>query len=141
MFKKTYLFQGCLPNRLTVGLLDSRAHNGNKDHYPFAFQTFGVIRIRQIILGEEYPYETLELNQNYNKKGLWGYHRFLQASCALGKHQESMLKPGDWGNNKNCMLYLFNNVAGGDADSPLRNPQQQGDVTLEINFGVNPGQI
>ena len=52
-----------------------------------------------------------------------------------------MLKPGDWGHNKNCTLYLFNNVAGGgDADSPLRNPQQQGDVTLEINFGANPGQ-
>ena len=61
-------------------------------------------RIRQIIRGDEYPYETLKLNQNDNKKGLWGYHRFLQASCALGKRQESMLKPGDWGHNKNCML-------------------------------------
>ena len=140
MFKKTDLFQGRVPDRLMVGLLDSRAYNGNLDHYPFAFQKFGVTRIRQIIRGEEYPYETLELNQNDNKKDLWGYHRFLQASGALGKHQESMLKPGDWGHTKNCTLYLFNNVAGGDADSPLRNPQQQGDVTLEINFGANPGQ-
>ncbi|XP_068757607.1 uncharacterized protein F54H12.2-like [Montipora capricornis] len=118
MFKKTDLFQGRVPDRVM----------------------FGVTRIRQIIRGEEYPYETLELNQNDNKKDLWGYHRFLQASGALGKHQESMLKPGDWGHTKNCTLYLFNNVAGGDADSPLRNPQQQGDVTLEINFGANPGQ-
>ena len=123
-----------------VGLLDSRTYNGNLDHYQFAFQKFEVTRIGQIIRGEEYPYETLQLNQNDNKKDLLGYHRFLQAICALGKHQESMLKPGDWGHNKNCTLHLFNNVAGGDADSPLQNPQQQGDVTLEINFGANPGQ-
>ena len=50
-----------------------------------------------------------------------------------------MLIPGDLGYGKNSTLFLFNNVAGGDADGLLRNPQQQGDVTLEITFGTNPG--
>ena len=106
MFKKTDVFQGGVPDRLMVGSLDSRAYNGNLDHYPFAFQKFGVTRIRQIIRSEEYPYKALELNQSDNKKDLWGYYRFLQAICALGKHQEDMLKPGDWGHNKNCTLCL-----------------------------------
>ena len=95
-FLRKHLFQGHVPDRLMVGLLDSRTYNGSLDHYPFAFQKFGVTRIRQIICVEKYPYETLELNQNDNKRDLWGYHRFLQASCALRKHQESLLKPGDW---------------------------------------------
>ena len=90
MFKKTDLFQGRVPDRLMVGLLDSRAYNGNLDHYPFAFQKFGVTRIRQIIRGEEYPYEILELNQNAKKQDLWGYHRFLQASCALDKKSKKV---------------------------------------------------
>ena len=102
MFKKTDLFQGRVPDRLMVGLLDSRTYNGNLDHYPFVFQKFGVTRIRQIVRGEKYSYETLELNQNDNKKDLWGYHRFLQASCALGKQQESMLKPGIGGTTRNA---------------------------------------
>ena len=59
MFKKTDLFQGHVPDRLKVGLLDSRAYNGNLDQYPFAFEKFGVTRIRQNIRDEEY--ETLEL--------------------------------------------------------------------------------
>ena len=108
MFKKTDLFQGRVPDRLMVGLLDSRAYNGNLDHYPFVFQKFGVTRIRQIVRGEKYSYETLELNQNDNKKDLRGYHRFLQASCALGKHQESMLKPGIGGITRNtCCICLI----------------------------------
>ncbi|XP_068742248.1 uncharacterized protein F54H12.2-like [Montipora capricornis] len=58
MFKKRDLFEGRVPDRLMVGLLDSHAYNGNLDHYPFAFQKFGVTCIPQIICGEEYPYET-----------------------------------------------------------------------------------
>ena len=30
-------FQGRIPNRLIVGLLDNRAFNGQADYYPFAF--------------------------------------------------------------------------------------------------------
>ena len=45
-----------------------------------------------------------------------------------------MLLPGDWGQGKNCTLYMFNNVAG-DADDPEnRNPRFTGNVSYEINF-------
>ena len=52
------LFQGRIPNRVIVGLVLSEAFNGNVARDPFCFQKFGVSNIRQLVRGEEYPYET-----------------------------------------------------------------------------------
>ena len=53
-------------------------------------------------------------------------------TCA--KHRKFMVKPGDWGHNKNCTLYMWNNVPSGDADGPKLNPKQTGNVRLKITF-------
>ena len=58
------LFQNRIPDRLIVGLLDSRACNGDVTRDPFYFQKFGLTAIKQIVKGEEYPYETLQLVHN-----------------------------------------------------------------------------
>ena len=58
------LFQNRIPDRLIVGLLDSRAFNGDVTRDPFCFQKFGLTSIKQIVKGEEYPYETLQLVHN-----------------------------------------------------------------------------
>ena len=58
------LFQNRVPDRLIVGLLDSRAFNGDVTRDPFCFQKFGLSSIRQTVRGEEYPYETLQLVHN-----------------------------------------------------------------------------
>ena len=74
------LFQNRIPDRMIVGLLDSRAFNGAVTRDPFCFQNFGLRSIRQMVRGEEYPYETLELNHNNVNRDVLGYFRFLQAS-------------------------------------------------------------
>ena len=128
------LFLGKVPQRMIVGILDSTAFNGDKEKYLFAFQKKGVTAVRQFIEGEEYPYVTLELNGANNRKDLMGYRRFLEAAGAVGKHREFMVKPDEWGQDKNCTLFMWNNVPSGDADSPLLNPKQTGAVRLEITF-------
>ena len=128
------LFLGRVPQRMIVGILDSTAFNGTKEKYPFAFQSKGVTSIRQFIEGEEYPYVTLEMAGNNTLKDWEGYRRFLDAAGAVAKHREFMVKPGDWGHNKNCTLYMWNNVPSGDADGPKLNPKQTGNVRLEIKF-------
>ena len=55
------LFQGRIPNRMIVGLLDTEAFNGHAGFHPFVFRKFGLEWIKQISRGEEYPYETLEI--------------------------------------------------------------------------------
>ena len=132
------LFQNRIPDRLIVGLLDSRAFNGDVTRDPFCFQKFGLRSIRQIVRGEEYPYETLELNHNNSARDNLGYFRFLQASGAWCKKQGNMVERGDWGQTRNCALFMFDNVANGCADSQRLNPKQTGDLQLSLEFGAAP---
>jgi len=132
------LFQNRVPDRLIVGLVDSIAFNGDVTRDPFCFQKFGLSAIRQIVKGEEYPYETLQLVHNNATRGNLGYFRFLQASGAWCKKKGNMVELGDWGEDKNCTLFMFDNVANGCADSQTLNPKQTGDLQLSLEFGAAP---
>lgn len=141
LWTEDQLFTGRLPDRLVVGLLDSKAFNGDLEYYPYAFQDFGVKSIRQLVGGEEYPYPTLELNGTDTRKDWLGYQRLLETSGSMVHHRPHMIQPGDWGYGKNCTLFTFNNVPNGDADSPYhRNPKQKGKLRLEIRFNAAPNK-
>ena len=113
------LSQNRVPDRMIVGLLDSRPFNGAYTRDPFCFQKFDLISIKQIIKGEEYPYETLELVGNDSSKDLLGYFRYLLASGAWCNLTGNMVEEGDWGQKKACTLFMFDNVANGCAQ-PVR---------------------
>ena len=49
-----------------------------------------------------------------------------------------MVELGDWGQGKNCTLFIFDNVADGCADSQRLNPKQTGDLQLSLEFGAAP---
>ena len=132
------LFQNRVPDRLIVALVDSRNFNGDVTRDPFCFQKFGLSSIRQIVRGEEYPYETLRLAHNDATRDNLGYFRFLQASGAWCKKKGNMVELGDWGHEKNCTLFMFDNVANGCADSQRLNPKQTGDLQLSLEFGAAP---
>ena len=126
---------------MVIGLLDAKAFNGDKNYYPYAFQKFGLETIKQIVRGEEYPYETLELNGTNDTRDVLGFFRFVLASGARKKNQPTMLKYSDWGQNKNCTLFMFDNVASGDADSDKLNPRQSGDLQIKIKFNAAPNKV
>ena len=52
-WEENNIFQGRIPDRMIVGLLDAKAFNGDRNYYPFAFQKFGLETIKQIVRGEE----------------------------------------------------------------------------------------
>ena len=98
-----------------------------------------MIRIRQVIDSKEYTYPTLELNGANGRKDLLGYH--LEVSGLLLNHHPSMIQPSEWGQDKNCTLFAFNNVPNGDTDAPgHRNPRQAGNVRLQTDFRANPNE-
>ena len=134
VWQQDNLFLGKVPQGMIVGILDSTAFNGTEEKYPFSFQSKEVTSVRQFIEGEEYPYVTLKFAGNNTLKDLEGYRRFFDAARSVSKHCEFMVKPDDWGHNKNCTLFMWNNVPSGDADGPKLNPKQTGNVRLEIKF-------
>ena len=133
-------FHNILPNRLIVVLMEQAAFNGSVVHSPFNFGKFNLATIKQLVRGEEYPYETLELQHDGDSKDQRGYYRFLQASGALCRGKGNMVRKVDWGHGKRCNLYVFDNTANGCLDSPVLNPKQSGELRLVIDFGQNPGQ-
>ena len=85
-----------------MGLLHAESYSGNITYNPFSFQRFGLINIKQLVRGEDYPYETLELNQADTQKDLEGYFRFLLASEIYRKAQPSMITSEMWGGAGCC---------------------------------------
>ena len=129
-----------IPNRLVVALMEQATFNGDATKNPFSFKTFNVSSIKQLIRGEEYPYETLELQHDGASKDQRGYFRFLQATGCLCRGKGNMVLKDNWGHNKKCTLFVFDNTANGCLDSPVLNPKQSGEVRLVIDFGANPGE-
>jgi len=131
-------WQGRGPNLVVMALVDTRAFNGDYTRDPFCFQKMSLSNVKQLFRGEEYPYETLEIKHDGNDLDNRGYYRFLQATECLRKDRGNMLTEKDWGHNKNCTLFCFNNAANGDLFSSVLNPKQLGEIRYILNFGANP---
>ena len=95
VFEAHNIFHNQLPNRVVVCLLDQTAFNGSKTKYPFSYKTFNLSSIKQLVRGKEYPYTTLELENNNKNKDLRGYHRFLQATECLRRRKGNMVTAED----------------------------------------------
>lgn len=82
---------------MIVGLLDAKGFNGDRDLLPLCLSKVRLETIKQIVRGEEYPYETLQLNRDNASRDLLGFFRFVLESGARKKNVPTMLKYTDWG--------------------------------------------
>ena len=132
-------FHNRLPNMVVVGLVESAAFNGNVGKYPFSFKTFNLSSIKQLVRGESYPYEELELVYNSTSTDHRGYRQFLQATGCLCKSRGNMVRGKDWGKGKHCTLFVYENAANGCLNSPILNPPLSGEIRLVLEFGAAQG--
>ena len=93
-FERSNPFHNQLPNRLVVCLMEQAAFNGDVTKYRFSFKKFNLSSIKQLVRGEEYPYETLELKHDGDSKDERGYNRFLRAAGSLLREREHGPKRG-----------------------------------------------
>lgn len=141
-FNEDKIFQNRIPNLVVVGLLHQNSYNGDYAYNPFAFQQFGLTEIKQLVDGEEYPYKnTLKLNAGDGNKDLVGYQRFLEATGALMKNKPNLLRSQEWGNGKNCTLFVFNNVPTGILDSENMNIKREGNLQIQFKLNAPPGHV
>ena len=132
-------FQNRLPNMVIVGLVTSTAFNGAVAENPFSFRQFNLVSVKQVVRGETYPYEPLVMIRNSGSKDMRGYRQFLQATGSLCKSRGNMVQADDWGNGKNCTLFVFENAANGCLNSPVLNPKLSGELRLVLAFGADQG--
>ena len=133
-------FQTRLPNLVVVGLVKSTAFNGDNDEYPFSFKHYNLSSIKQVVRGETYPYEALELKHNDDSKDMRGCRQFLQATGSLCKSRGNMVQADDWGHSQHCTLFAYENAANGCLNSPVLNPKLAGEVRLVLDFADDQGE-
>ena len=138
LFEINNPFQNRTPNLIVVGLVEAAAFNGHVEKNPFAFQKFGLTSIKQLVKGEEYPYETLELDHASDQFDMRGYHRFLEATSCLRKSKGNMVTRKEWGQGRAFTLFAFDNAANGFLHSPVLNPKLSGELQLMLHFGADP---
>ena len=132
-------FQNRLPNLVVIGLVKSTAFNGHTEQYPFTFKRYNLSSIKQVVRGETYPYEALELIHTDDSKDMRGYRQFLQATGSLCKSRGNMVQAVDWGHTHHCTLFADENAANGCLNSPVLNPKLTGEVRLVLDFGADEG--
>ena len=132
-------FQNRLPNMVVVGLVKSTAFNGHTEQSPFTVKDYKLISIKQLVRGETYPYEPLELSHANDSKDNRGYRQFLQATGSLCKSRGNMVQADDWGHGKHCTLFVFENAANGCLNTPVMNPKLAGELRLVLDFGADQG--
>ena len=124
---------------LIVALVDSRAFNGDVGRTPYAFKPFTLTSIRQVVRDERYPYEPLEIIRTDESKDMRGYRQFLQATGRLCKSRGNMVRAVNWGHDKHCTLFVYENAANGCLNSPVLNPKLSGELRLVLDFGADQG--
>ena len=130
-FEATDVFNGRVPDRVVIGLVYQDAFSGNYAYNPFNFPKFEVSSVKQIVEGEEYPYQPLQLNADNGQLDLTGYHGLISANCSAYRGK-CMIKPEHRGDDHHTTLYMWDNVASGCADSVQLNPKQEGRVKIAI---------
>ena len=122
-----------------VALVTSTAFNGAVGENPFSFRQFKLVSVKQVVRGETYPYEPLVMMRNNGSKDMRGYRQFLQATGSLCKSRGNVVQADDWGHDKNCTLFVFENAANGCLNSPVLNPKLSGELRLVLAFGGDQG--
>ena len=130
-FEAIDVFNGRVPDRMVVGLVYQDVFSGNYAYNPFNFPKFDVSSIKQIVEGEEYPYQPLQLIAANGQLDMSGYHRLISANCSAYRGK-CMIKPEHWGDDQHTTLYMWDNVASGCADSVQLDPKQEGRVKIAI---------
>ena len=133
-------FNNKVPQRFVLAILENSAFNGRYDQDTFAYQPAGIEYIKQIVDGEEYPYETLELNTGNGRKDVRGYYRFLEATGCLQRGSGNMVRFLDWGYGKNATILAFSNVPNGRHDDPILLPRPQSTINLRLKCAAQQSQ-
>lgn len=132
------IFLGRVPDEVCLVFMHTDVYNGSWTHHTFAYERHDIQQVSQSVNGEEYPYRPLELStttKNKGSKDSKGYERLLTSLNMMHTNKQPMILPADWGEDKNCTIFYFNNVPGGNPNDPsVRNPRQSGNVRYTVDF-------
>jgi len=125
------LFTGQLPTRIVIGLVDSRAFNGSREHNPFNFRHYNVSEISLYLDGQQ-QYVLKPLQPNF-EEGLYvrTYNTLFAGTNKINRDEGNFITREDY--KAGYALYAFDLTAD-LAESDHFNLVKHGSVRLALRF-------
>ncbi|KAK3711055.1 hypothetical protein QZH41_006956 [Actinostola sp. cb2023] len=131
---KSDLFNGLVPKRVVVAMVDSDSFNGSYTKNPFAFKLYQANSITLTIDGEMIPFQpiTLKLTQAKETNFMEAYQSLFSGTGRLFADSGIDIGRGDY--NKGYGILVFDLTPDLCGSSNHFNQKQKGNVSLEIQF-------
>ena len=124
------VYQGQLPNRIFIGMLDNDAFVGTYKKNPFNFKHFNISKIACIVNGESLPSHPLRLNFD-EENFLDGYRSLFQATGKLNRDEGIDIKRKEY--KSGYTLFGFD-ISPSSCNSTHQEPIKRGTLRLELEF-------
>ena len=131
---KSDLFNGLVPKRVVVAMVDSDSFNGSYTKNPFAFKLYQANSITLTIDGEMIPFQpiTLKLAQAKETNFMEAYQSLFSGTGRLFADSGIDIERGDYNRGYGILAYDLTPDLCGSSDH--FNQKQKGNVSLEIQF-------
>ena len=128
---KTGLFNGQLPHRLTIGLVNNEAYNGNIELNPFNFHHYNLSSIQLRVGSIPIPATPIKLNYNHDAF-LEGYFTLYNQTGQYGSDEGNAISRSAYPNGN--ALYCFNLAKDLNIEDDHFNPTKQGAIAIDLEF-------
>lgn len=126
-----YLFQGQLPKRVIVGLVNNNQMNGTSTSNPFDFQHFNLSKLEVSVDGRTIQNKPFQPNFQTGEC-LRSYASLFQAMGSLGQNQSMGLTMDQYKNG--YTLWGFDLTADQGSEGSHLHPIKSGNLRLELQF-------
>ena len=129
------IFQGQLPDRIVIGMVDSTAFNGSFKKNPFNFKNYDMTYLGLTVNGEHLPSKPLQMKfgdaggANY----VSAFQTLFAGSNKLFQNEGNGITRDEYANG--YTLFVFDLTADLCARDHLQ-PIKNGNVSLEVQFGT-----
>ena len=124
------MFQGGLPNRIVIGMVDADAFNGTYTKNPFNFKNYD---ITTTVNGENLPGKPLQLKFGADSNYISAFQTLYAGAHKIFDNQGNGITREEYANGYTLFVFdLTPDLCLGDHVQPIKN----GNVSIECRFGT-----
>jgi hypothetical protein len=127
------IFQGALPNRIVIGMVDADAFNGTYTKNPFNFKNYDITTMGLTVNGENLPGKPLQLNFGAESNYISAFQILYVGTHKMFENQGNGITREEYSNGYTLFVFdLTPDLCLGDHVQPIKN----GNVSIECQFGT-----
>ena len=129
------IFQGALPNRIVIGMVDADAFNGTYTKNPFNFKNYDITTMGLTVNGENLPGKPLQLKFDGARGSNYvsAFQTLYAGTHKIFENQGNGITREEYANGYTLFVFdLTPDLCLGDHAQPIKN----GNVSIDCQFGT-----